>query len=138
MYPITEKIIIGKKAMLEKDSFINEKIGLSAEVKFTCSECGHKNSVSIRPYESGFPVFQLYHENKVLSKHDLLNNGMAEETSSYMLHLGEITVNDRPTLYFGTGCPFCDSKYIGVFSYGEKQPGLEVLSVSGIWNYTTV
>jgi len=44
-------------------------------------------------------------------------------------------VDDLPTLYFGTACKTCHSKYICVFGYGEKQPGLTVLTISGIWKY---
>ncbi|WP_294296356.1 hypothetical protein [uncultured Chryseobacterium sp.] len=137
MYQITERIIVGKKATLEKDSFINEEIGSSAAIKFVCCQCGHLNSVKIIPYESGFPAFQLYDQDKVLSKNELLKNKMTENTSSYMLHLGEVTVDDMPALYFGIGCSTCIAKYIGIFGYAEKQPGLEMLKVSGIWNYTT-
>jgi hypothetical protein len=137
LYPISEKIIVGKKAVLDKERFINEEIGRLAEVRFACCQCGNRNTVELKPYESGFPVLQLYEHEKVLSGNDLLKNGMAETTSPERLYLGKITVNDLPTLYFGTGCLICSSKYIGIFSYGEKQPGLEILKISGIWNYTT-
>ncbi|MFX9397350.1 hypothetical protein ABTO25_20245, partial [Acinetobacter baumannii] len=80
-------------------------------------------------------VFQLYHENKILSINDLLKNSMIKETQKNMLHVGEFTFNDLPTLYFGTDCESCGTKYIVIFSYGEKQPELEILSVSGIWEY---
>jgi hypothetical protein len=135
MYAITKKIQIVKKAAVSKDTFINDEISPSAELKFICCNCTHENLVNITPYESGFPVFQLYHENKILSINDLLKNSMIKETQKNMLHVGEFTFNDLPTLYFGTDCEFCATKYIGIFSYGEKQPGLEILSVSGIWEY---
>jgi len=135
LYPISEKIIIGKKAVLEKDLFINEEIGRSAEVRFTCCQCGNRNVIVLTPYESGFPVLQLYEHEDVLSGNDLLKNGMAEETAQDRLFLGKITVNNLPALYFGTSCTACSSAYIVVFGYGEKQPGLEMLKISGIWNY---
>ncbi|WBX97101.1 hypothetical protein [Chryseobacterium gambrini] len=135
MYAITKKIQIVNKAIIPKDSFINDEISPSAELKFICCNCSHENLVNITPYESGFPVFQLYHENKILSINDLLKNSMIKETQKNMLHVGEFTFNDLPTLYFGTDCESCATKYIGIFSYGEKQPGLEILSVSGIWEY---
>jgi len=135
MYAITKKIQIVKKATVSKDTFINDEISPSAELKFICCNCTHENLVNITPYESGFPVFQLYHENKILSINDLLNNSMIKETQKNMIHVGEFTFNDLPTLYFGTDCSSCATKYIGIFSYGEKQPGLEILSVSGIWEY---
>lgn len=135
MYAITKKIQIVNKAIISKDTFINDEISPSAELKFICCNCTHENLVNITPYESGFPVFQLYHENKILSTDDLLKNSMVKETQKNMLHVGEFTVNNLPTLYFGTNCESCAAKYIVIFSYGEKQPGLEILSVSGIWEY---
>lgn len=135
MYAITKKIQIVNKAIIPKDTFINNEISPFAELKFICCNCSHENPVKITPYESGFPIFQLYHENKILSVDELLKNSMVKETQKNMLHAGEFTVNNLPTLYFGTDCESCVGKYIVIFSYGEKQPGLEILSVSGIWEY---
>lgn len=135
MHSISKKIILGKKALVAKNYFSNEEIIPSAIVKFACNKCNHVNIVEITPYESGFPIFQIYNENKVLTKTDLLNNNMAAKTSPGRIHFGELTVNELPTLYFGTYCGSCQSKYIGVFSYGEKQPGLTILEISGIWEY---
>jgi hypothetical protein len=135
MYSISKKINIIKQAYLVKKIFTNDEIVPSAVTKFTCCDCGHENTIEITPYESGFPILQIYHEDKVVSKNELLKNGLVTETSHNMLHFGELTVNNLPTLYFGTDCSSCHSKYIGVFSYGEKQPGLTVLHISGIWKY---
>ncbi|MCJ7936092.1 MAG: hypothetical protein MUW56_21300 [Chryseobacterium sp.] len=135
MYSITNKINIGKKALIQKDFFINDEISPSAATKFTCNGCGHENSIEIVPYQSGFPILQLYHENKVVSQDELLKNRMVTETSPGMLYFGKLTLDNLPTLYFGTDCPSCHSKYICVFSYGEKQPGLTVLHISGVWKY---
>ncbi|WP_278353062.1 hypothetical protein [Chryseobacterium gleum] len=135
MYSISEKISITGKASVEKSSFINDEALPSAITTFSCCDCGNKNSVAIAPYESGFPILQLYHEDKVVSKDELLKHGMVNRTSQRMLHFGEFTANDLPTLYFGTDCTSCHSKYICIFSYGEKQPGLEILTISGIWKY---
>ncbi|QBJ85311.1 hypothetical protein DDI74_03130 [Chryseobacterium gleum] len=135
MYSISEKISITGKASVEKSSFINDEALPSAITTFSCCDCGNKNSVAITPYESGFPILQLYHEDKVVSKDELLKNGMVNRTSQRVLHFGEFTVNDLPTLYFGTDCTSCRSKYICIFSYGEKQPGKEILTISGIWKY---
>ncbi|MCS3869617.1 hypothetical protein J3D55_002533 [Chryseobacterium ginsenosidimutans] len=135
MYSISKKISIGKQASVAKSTFSNDEIAPSAEVKFTCCNCGHENAVEIIPYESGFPIFQIYNKDKVLSKNELIKNGFVTETMKNMLHFGELTVNNLPTLYFGTNCQSCDSKYICVFSYGEKQPGLTLLTISGVWKY---
>ena len=138
MYSISKKITIGKQASVAKNSFINDEIYPFAEIGFSCCNCGHKISVEIKPYESGFPIFQIYNEDKVLSKNELLKNEMVFETSYNVTYLGDLTVNNLPTLYFGTDCSSCHSKYIGVFSFGEKQPGLEILTVSGIWSYEEI
>lgn len=135
MYSISEKINLTEKATVEKSTFINDEALPSAITTFTCCHCGNKNTVAIVPYESGFPVLQLYHEDKVVSKDELLKHKIVNGTSQRMLHFGELTVNDLPTLYFGIDCTSCHSQYIGVFSYGEKQPGLMILTISGIWKY---
>ncbi|SDR15241.1 hypothetical protein SAMN05421664_3818 [Chryseobacterium soldanellicola] len=135
MYSISKKIKIGEKAAVVKSIFSNDEIVPSAVTKFTCLHCGHENTVEIIPYESGFPVFQIYNEDKIASKSELLQNKMVTETQKNAQHFGELTVNNLPTLYFGTDCPSCHSKYICVFSYGEKQPGLNLLTISGIWKY---
>ncbi|MDQ0594506.1 hypothetical protein QFZ37_002875 [Chryseobacterium ginsenosidimutans] len=138
MYSISKKITISKQASVIKSSFINDEIGQSAEVKFTCCNCRLENKVEITPYETGFPIFQIYNEDEVLSKNELLRNGIVSETFQNLLHFGELTVNNLPTLYFGTNCQFCGSKYICVFSYGEKQPGLTLLTISGVWKYEEI
>lgn len=138
MYSILKKIFIDKQVAVAKDTFSNAEIGHSAAVKFKCCNCGHENIVKITPYESGFPIFQLYNDEKVLTKNELLSNKMVSETSINLLHFGELTLNNLPTLYFGTDCPSCHAKYICVFSYGEKQPGLTLLAISGVWKYNEI
>jgi len=138
MYSISKKIKTGKQATVAKNIFSNDEIVPSAVVKFSCCSCNHENTVEITPYKSGFPIFQIYHEDQIISKEELLHNGMVTETVKNMLHFGELTVNNLPTLYFGTDCPFCQSKYICIFSYGEKQPGLTLLIISGVWEYEEI
>ncbi|PTT33370.1 hypothetical protein DBR28_14760 [Chryseobacterium sp. HMWF028] len=135
MYSISEKINITEKALVEKSTFINDEALPSAKSAFTCNNCNYKNTLQIAPYESGFPILQVYNEDKVLSKDELLQHGIVNGTSQSMFHFGELTVNNLPTLYFGTDCSSCHSKYICVFSYGEKQPGLMMLNISGVWKY---
>lgn len=138
MYSISKKIALIQEARIARSFFSNEEIIPSAVTSFTCCACSHENPVTITPYESGFPIFQIYDEDRVLSKNELLKNKLTAETSGRMMHFGELTVNDLPTLYFGTQCSSCHSKYFCVFSYGEKQPGLTVLNISGIWKYEEV
>lgn len=135
MYPISKKIKVVEHATVEKDHFSNDEIIPSATVKFTCCDCSHKNIVEIFPYESAFPVFQMYNEERVLSRSQLLEHKIVSETSQGRRHFGDLTVKDLPTLYFGTDCQNCYSKYFCVFSYGEWQPGLTLLIVSGVWKY---
>ncbi|MCT2409197.1 hypothetical protein NZD88_16740 [Chryseobacterium antibioticum] len=135
MYSISKKINILKQAPIAKNFFSNVEMTRLAVTQFTCCDCGHENSIEIIPYESGFPIFQIYNEDIVLSKGELLQNKIVTETSNSMLHFGALTVSNLPTLYFGTDCQSCHSKYFCVFSYGEKQPGLTVLQISGIWKY---
>lgn len=135
MYSISKKISIGKKALVQKDFFTNNETVPSSVVKFICCDCNHENTVEIIPYQSGFPILQMYHEEPVLSRNELLKNGMVKETVPGMQHFGPLTVNNLPTLYFGTSCRTCYSKYLCVFGYGEKQPGLTILDISGIWKY---
>lgn len=135
MYSISKKINILQQVSVAKSTFSNEEISKSTVTTFTCCDCSHENTIEIIPYESGFPIFQIYHEDQVLSKEDLLKNKMVTETSKSLLHFGVLTVNNLPTLYFGTNCNSCNAKYIGIFSYGEKQPGLTLLTISGVWKY---
>ncbi|CAA7196238.1 hypothetical protein [Chryseobacterium potabilaquae] len=135
MYSISKKINITKPAFILQNIFRNDEIGSPTVIKFTCCDCNHENTIEITPYQSGFPILQIYKKDTVLSKNELLKNRMVSETSQGMLHFGEVTVNNLPTLYFGTTCSYCYSKYIGVFGYGETQPGLTSLVISGIWKY---
>ncbi|MFN8438025.1 MAG: hypothetical protein U0V72_10310 [Cytophagales bacterium] len=135
MYSISKKISIIGKANLLKNSFCNEEIGQTVVTKFSCCNCGHKNKIEITPYESGFPIFQIYNEEKVLSRSELIEKKVLQETSHWMKHYGELTLNDLPTLYFGIDCESCQSSFIAVFCYGEKQPGLTLLEISGVWQY---
>ncbi|WP_312303620.1 hypothetical protein [Chryseobacterium sp.] len=138
MYAISKRINILQKATAAKSTFINDEALPSAATTFTCCDCGQENNLEIIPYHSGFPILQVYQDNKVLSKTDLLSNGMVSETPQMMSHFGELTVHNLPTLYFGTDCISCHTKYICIFSYGEKQPGLTVLNISGVWKYEEV
>lgn len=135
MYSISKKINIGEQAYVPKTVFRNEEADPYAAVTYTCRHCRHENTVKIASYTSGFPILQLYDEGRVVSGEELLKIGAVAETSKSRMHFGALTVSDLPTLYFGTGCQSCRSKYLCVFSYGEKQPGLTLLAVSGMWQY---
>jgi len=135
MYSISDKINISKRAQIAQNIFTNDETIPSVKTTFTCCDCGHKNSIEITPYTSGFPILKIYQEDQVLSRNELLKNEMVSETPQMMSYFGELTVSNLPTLYFGTDCSSCLTKYICVFSYGEKQPGLTILNISGVWKY---
>jgi hypothetical protein len=135
MKTITSKISICQKVETTKSKFINSEITFPIKSDFKCCNCHFVNNIEIIPYSSGFPIFQLYDDNKILSKEELLENNIVSKTSIWMNHFGELTFNDLPTLYFSIKCQNCDSDYLCVFSCGEKQPGLELLEISGIWEF---
>lgn len=138
MNSISKKIKIVNRAKVSKDLFITGEIAPHANTEFTCCKCQSKNDLKITPFETGFPILQIYDENKILTKKELLENKMLTETSIWMEHFGELTVNDLPTLYFGTACNNCQTGCICIFGYGEKQPGLTLLQISGVWQYEYV
>jgi hypothetical protein len=80
MYSISNKINISKKAVLAKNTFINDETIPSVNTTFTCCSCGHENRIEITPYTSGFPILKVYQEDQVLSGNELLKNGMVSET----------------------------------------------------------
>lgn len=135
IYPIQQKIRITNRAMVDKTTFINDETVPCISTQYTCCHCEKKNVLTITPYESGFPVFKLYHHEEVLSVTTMLEQGMVQTTHHHMLHLGEFTVHNLPTLYGGLTCSQCNTGHIVVFGYGEQQPGLTRLEISGVWEY---
>jgi hypothetical protein len=133
MFRIDSKFCIGKPAEISEKKFINEQMNPSAKGTFNCCECGTENSFIITPYETGFPFSELY-KNKFLSEIEITRNGIATKTSNWLAHLGEYTVNDLPTLYFGISCKNCKTSHLLVFGCGEKQPDLLICEISGIWS----
>lgn len=135
MVQILKKVRINKTALVLKKVFLNNEITTSAKTSFVCCNCNFENRLEVIPYVSGFPILGLYEGNVIITRKELLENKIVTETSQWMKHFGELTVNDLPTLYFGTNCGKCNSKYFCVFAYGEKQPGLTILEISGVWEY---
>ncbi len=135
MYKIFEKIEIIKEAILPKKVFINKEITDSIICSFYCNSCLSKTQFIIEPFKAGFPFYEIYFEEKVLSDKEILINRIASVTSKFALNYGAYTVNNLPTLYFGMDCNSCGLTHIVVFSYGEKQPGLEICQISGVWSF---
>lgn len=131
MEAITTTSRVGDQLLCRPMTFYNDAC-YSATTNLQCS-CGNEEQISITPYESGFPLAQLYHYQQFISTSQLLARGMAKETAPFYHHLGAYTVNNLPTFYFKTVCEQCHQKRITVFSFGEQQPGLEVLTISGTW-----
>ncbi|VDH15450.1 Uncharacterised protein [Algoriella xinjiangensis] len=134
MEKIIHKINILKKVEIFKKIFINDAIDKGIKTEFYCSNCSSQNEINIILYKTGFSFSELY-ETGILDEKDIIEYKMASKTSENYEYLGKYTVNNLPTLYFHIRCNKCLEKYIIIFSYGEKQPGLEVCEISGAWYY---
>jgi hypothetical protein len=135
MFRIKNKIEIQGLCPNTDRVFRNEETSPFAASSFKCCKCGHENKFKITPYEAGFGFLEIYQDNKVLSKKEVLENRIAVETSGWASYLGDLTVNNLATLYFGTACGKCHSHRLVVFCYGEQQPGLTILKIAGVWYY---
>ncbi len=131
MEAITACSSVGEQVLCRPTQFYNDAC-YSAKAKIQCT-CGCEVPLTITPYESGFPLAQLYHFQQLISVSQLVKRGMAKETAPFYGHFGDYTVNDLPTFYFKSTCSNCMQQLITVFSFGEQQPGLEVLTISGTW-----
>jgi hypothetical protein len=89
----------------------------------------------MEPYTTGFAFEDIYENDFVLSSNEIIKNCIAQKTSSRFSYLGEFTIDNLPTLYFAITCENCQTDFLIVFSVGEKQPGLEILQISGAWEY---
>lgn len=137
MNKIESKIVIQERVLASKTSFQNNQIGSLVRTDFTYNNCCCTNQIEIVPYETGYPFFNLYENNTVLSTKEILYKKVATVTDPWAAdHLGELTVDNLPTLYLGIECIQCNAKYLVVFGYGEKRPGVVILEISGIWKYS--
>jgi hypothetical protein len=134
MFKINTNIRVCHSANISAKKFINEQMDPSANGTFHCCKCSTENSFSITPYETGFSFLELYKNKNLLSDKEIVENKIAEKTSEWASYLGEYTVNDLPTLYFGISCSNCSETHLLVFGCGEKQPGLSICEISGIWS----
>ena len=126
---IEKKIIIKKRADITKKQFINNEMFPYIKSSFYCCNCQKKNHINIIPYETGHPFSELY-MNNYLSENEILDNRIAKVTSIHYRRFGHFTINNLPTFYFAIKCIDCDSIYLIVFSFGEKQPSLEICQMS--------
>lgn len=136
MYRIEHKIKLVQAAATGRNIFHNEETRPEAKTTYHCCRCDHTNVLYITPYGSGFPISDLYEEEgKGTGREALLEHKLLSPTSRWMQHLGPLTVRDLPTLYFGMDCAICHTPHLCIFGYGEQQPGLEILAISGVWQY---
>jgi len=133
MYKISGIVTVKNHAVLERKIFINEQLDPIVNTSFYCNNCNCRNHITIVPYKTGFSFLDLYANNEFLNENEISRNRMATKTSKSALRFGNYTVSNLPTLYFGTKCIECGREYLVVFSYGEKQPGLEICEISGVW-----
>ena len=139
MQPLHQSIQLQEAIALDKKRFINEEIYPQINQSFTCCVCQNKVNMQIQPFKTGSPLDTLYKGNKVLDTGTLIQHKIITKANHHSKHWGEFLHNDLPTLYFLAHCTNCKAgTYIGFFSYGEKQPGLDILSIAGVWKYTIV
>lgn len=118
---------------LSKYKFINEELWPAATTTFTCPVCSGDVAIEIVPYQTGFD-FQALHKSGYLTGDQIVRANLAKESSSKFNYLGKYLVVSLPTLYFVQVCPSCKEKYLVVAGCGEKQPGLWLCQISGVWN----
>lgn len=138
MTRINDKIVITNLIPNSNRTFSNDEINSFVNHRFKCTTCNCENEFNITPYETGFGFLEIYENGKILTKDEVIKNKIATQTSPWASYLGELTVNDLATLYLSVACKNCKSNYLIVFSFGEKQPGLTLLEISGVWQYKTV
>lgn len=133
MKEITEKIKIKEKVSIYKAKFFGSEVLRGVETEYHCCSCNHKNKIKIIPYDTGRYFGELLNNN-ILLKETILKNKMASEPKRNK-HYGELLVGDLPTLYSKEECNKCEEKYLIVFGIGEKQPGMWLCEISGVWAY---
>lgn len=123
MNKIENNISIRRSADVVKKIFINKELFPKIESFFYCSNCQHKNNLLITPYKTGFPFNRLY-TTGILTQEDIVKYRIAINLA-YSL----------PILYFSTTCEHCQKYFLVVFIFGEKQPGLDICEILGVWEY---
>jgi len=132
MQKIESQIKLISKVGIEKDTFINNELKPFVSSSFLCSKCSENIKIEIKPYQTGFPFFNIY-RNKLLPEKKIIESNLASQSSSWASHFGEYLVYDLPTLYYSETCPKCNETFIIVFGLGESQPSKWICKISGIW-----
>jgi hypothetical protein len=132
MQKVESKIQLISKVDIKKDTFINHELKPFVSSSFQCSGCSENIKIEIKPYQTGFPFFNIY-RNQFLTEEKIIESKLASQSSSSASHLGEYLVYDLPTLYYNEVCPNCNETFIVVFGLGESQPSKWVCKISGIW-----
>lgn len=68
--------------------------------------------------------------DNILTKEDIIKNGIARETTKFNSYLGLFTVFSNLGAYYKIV-----DKYVIVFGIGEVQNGRNVMYISGVWEY---
>lgn len=123
MNKIENKICLIRSADVVKKYFINKELIPKVESFFYCSNCQYKNKLSITPYKTGFPFNKLY-TTGILSQEDIVKYRIAVNLA-YNL----------PILYFSITCEYCKKHFLVIFIFGEKQLGLDICEILGVWEY---
>lgn len=131
MQPIEHRIKLLRKIDLSKDEFINDELKPFVSFSFK-SNNDNLISVEIKPYQTGFPFFNLY-RNNYISEAEINEEKMAKPASRWASHYGEYLVYDLPTLYFQMNDPISNENYLVIFGLGESQLGKGVCKISGVW-----
>lgn len=136
MQKISSPIRLINKVDITKDTFINEELKPFVSSSFQCCKCSENIKIEIKPYQTGYPFFNIY-RNNFLTEGKIIESNLATKSSNWASHFGEYLVYDLPTLYFNETCPNCNENFIVVFGLGESQPSKWVCKISGIWQIET-
>jgi DNA-directed RNA polymerase subunit RPC12/RpoP len=135
---LAKKFRIQNKVLLPKRTWETKKVSKNVNDEFYCTECQEKIQFNIKPFQTGHPLSELYDEQSIIRKEELVRNNVAQKSYSWQSHLGELVINNKPALYDSISCPNCSSTYLLVFGFGESQPGRFTVEVSGVWKIKTM
>ncbi|MEW7292608.1 ankyrin repeat domain-containing protein [Aquimarina sp. 2304DJ70-9] len=128
-----EKVFkIVNKILLPKSDFRESEMFPEVILKFPCKKCNETNEVKIIPFKTGTSL-DILTQKKLISKEELIKNGVAKSAAKFQSHLGELIFCNLPALYEGFKCSSCSETYLIVFGSGESQPGRMTCQISGIW-----
>ena len=120
------------KILLAKTNYEGPEMYPFVDFEYYCKTCEKKNEVHLEPFKSGKILSELY-EQHLISKKELIKNGVAKKSMAFQSHLGELILFNMPALYKFIQCENCNQQHLMVFGCGEVQPSRMLFQVSGIW-----